>query len=61
MKVRKPNVLKQLYAKFVTQARKKDMVWIFETYIFLVQELKGITKVNVILIINWFYLNNYIL
>ncbi len=26
MKVRKPNVLKQLYAKFVTQARKKDMV-----------------------------------
>jgi hypothetical protein len=29
MKVRKPNVSKQLYVKFVTQAKKENIVGIF--------------------------------
>ncbi len=51
MKVRKPNVLKQIYAKFLTQAEKKHSLN-FETNIeFFVYflKLKGITKFNVII------------
>jgi hypothetical protein len=62
MKIKKPNYFEYLYLKcFVTQA-KKNIAWFFNTTIqilFQILKLKGITKFNVIMIVNYFYLNNY--
>jgi hypothetical protein len=44
MKVRKPNLPKFLYTKFLTQA-KKNIAWIFETIIVYI--LKLIMIINV--------------
>ncbi len=63
MKVNKLKVLKQLYSKFVTQAKKLNIISIFETnnsFIHILK-LKEIKKFNVIMLVNQFYLNNYTL
>ncbi len=62
MKVNKLNVPKQLYSKFVTQAKKLNIASIFETIFFIhILKFKEITKFNVIMLVNQFYLNNYTL
>ncbi len=61
MKVNKLKVLKQLYSKFVTQAKNLNITSIFETnnsFIHILK-LKEIKKFNVITLVNQFYLNNY--
>ncbi len=58
MKVKKPNVLKQLYAKFLTHT-KKTLLEFLKKNIENILKLKGITKFNMIMIISYFYLNSY--
>ncbi len=44
--------------QIITQ-EKKNIAWIFETNIEKILKLKGITKFNMIMIIDNFYLNSY--
>jgi hypothetical protein len=38
---------------------KKKIIWIFEIFFEKVLKLKGITKFNMIMMINYLYLNGY--
>jgi hypothetical protein len=48
--------------KISNPSKKKDIAWIFEANIEFfghILKLKGITKFNMIMIINYFYTNSY--
>jgi hypothetical protein len=58
MKVRKPNVLKQVICE-ISNTRRKNIISIFEKNIENILKSKRIIKSNMIMIINYFYQNSY--